>query len=106
MDREELKQMIDDNRDIHISLLKDSLQDLRIQNKFFRKMIYLLSFVIVVLIACMSALNVYNQNKLEKMANDNADRFVRFLYETEISSEVYIDTDNESYNQGNISLQK
>lgn len=106
MDGEELKQMIDDNRDIHISLLKDSLQDLRIQNKFFRKMIYLLSFIIIVLIACMSALNIYNQNKLEKMANDNSDRFVRFLYEAEISSEVYIDTDNESYNQGNISLQK
>ena len=46
----ELKKQISSDKEIHISLLKDTLNDLREQNKFIKKIIFILSGIILLLI--------------------------------------------------------
>lgn len=91
----ELKKQIASDKDIHISLLKDTLNDLREQNKFIKKIIFILSGIILSLILGIICLSIYHNEKL-----------MDFVTNSEFISEVYIDTDNESVNNGSIKIKE
>lgn len=91
----ELKKQIASDKDIHISLLKDTLNDLREQNKFIKKIIFILSGIILSLILGIICLSIYHNEKL-----------MDFVTNSEFVSEVYIDTENESVNNGNINIKE
>lgn len=89
----ELKKQISSDKEIHISLLKDTLNDLREQNKFIKKIIFILSGIILSLILGIVGLLIYYNEKL-----------MDFVTNSEFISEVYIDTENESVNNGSINI--
>lgn len=91
----ELKKQISSDKEIHISLLKDTLNDLREQNKFIKKIIFILSGIILSLILGIVSLSIYHNEKL-----------MDFITNSEFISEVYIDTENESVNNGNINIKE
>ena len=91
----ELKKQISSDKEIHISLLKDTLNDLREQNKFIKKIIFILSGIILLLIMSIVGLSIYHNDKL-----------MDFVTNSEFISEVYIDTDNESVNSGSIKIKE
>lgn len=91
----ELKKQISSDKEIHISLLKDTLNDLREQNKFIKKIIFILSGIILSLILGIVGLSIYHNEKL-----------MDFITNSEFISEVYIDTENESVNNGNINIKE
>lgn len=91
----ELKKQISSDKEIHISLLKDTLNDLREQNKFIKKIIFILSGIILLLIMSIVGLSIYHNDKLMDFATNS-----------EFISEVYIDTDNESVNNGSIKIKE
>lgn len=91
----ELKKQISSDKEIHISLLKDTLNDLREQNKFIKKIIFILSGIILSLILGIICLSIYHNEKL-----------MDFVTNSEFISEVYIDTDNESVNNGSIKIKE
>lgn len=91
----ELKKQISSDKEIHISLLKDTLNDLREQNKFIKKIIFILSGIILLLIMSIVGLSIYHNDKL-----------MDFVTNREFISEVYIDTDNESVNNGSIKIKE
>lgn len=91
----ELKKQISSNKDIHISLLKDTLNDLREQNKFIKKIIFILSGIILLLIMSIVGLSICHNDKL-----------MDFVTNSEFISEVYIDTDNEGVNNGSIKIKE
>ena len=91
----ELKKQISSDKEIRISLLKDTLNDLREQNKFIIKIIFILSGIILLLIMSIVGLSIYHNDKLMDFATNS-----------EFISEVYIDTDNESVNNGSIKIKE
>lgn len=91
----ELKKQISSDKEIHISLLKDTLNDLREQNKFIKKIIFILSGIILLLIISIVGLSICHNDKL-----------MDFVTNSEFISEVYIDTDNESVNNGSIKIKE
>lgn len=91
----ELKKQISSDKEIHISLLKDTLNDLREQNKFIKKIIFILSGIILLLIMSIVGLSIYHNDKL-----------MDFVTNREFISEVYIDTDNEGVNNGSIKIKE
>lgn len=91
----ELKKQISSDKEIHISLLKDTLNDLREQNKFIKKIIFILSGIILLLIMSIVGLSIYHNDKL-----------MGFVTNSEFISEVYIDTNNESVNNGSIKIKE
>ena len=91
----ELKKQISSDKEIHISLLKDTLNDLREQNKFIKKIIFILSGIILLLIMSNVGLSIYHNDKL-----------MDFVTNSEFISEVYIDTDNENVNNGSIKIKE
>ena len=101
-----LKKKITQNKDVYIALLQDSLDDNRKQNTFHKKVTYILSGIIVFLIAVVCAMGIYNQKVIKDLADRNAERFIEFLDGTAVTSKIYIDTNNQSYNDGSINVQK
>lgn len=91
----ELKRQISSDKEIHISLLKDTLNDLREQNKFIKKIIFILSGIILLLIMSIVGLSICHNDKL-----------MDFVTNSEFISEVYIDTDNEDVNNGSIKIKE
>lgn len=91
----ELKRQISSDKEIHISLLKDTLNDLREQNKFIKKIIFILSGIVLSLILGIISLSIYHNEKL-----------MDFVTNSEFISEVYIDTKNESVNNGSIKIKE
>lgn len=101
-----LKKKITQNKDVYIALLQDSLDDNRKQNTFHKKVTYVLSGIIVFLIAVICAIGIYNQKVIKDLADRNAERFFKFVQDVETVSEIYVDTDNQSNNNGNINVDK
>jgi hypothetical protein len=93
----ELKKQIASDKDIHISLLKDTLSDLREQNKFIKKIIFILSGIILSLILGIICLSIYHNEKLMDFVTNS---------EFENVIETIIETDNESSNFGSINVNR
>ena len=82
-----------DNTDIQIKILKDTLDDLRGQNKFIRVIVGVLSAVVALCVIAITGLFVYSH-----------ERFVHFVLDYDVSIESTITTDNGSQNEGCVSV--
>ena len=83
----------DITKDIHISILKDTLKDLREANQMFKKVTYILCFIIVLAISGMVGVGVYYQHRL-----------FTFIEATDFNSEVNMT--NEQNNSNNMSIRR
>ena len=64
----EVKQEV--TKDIHISILKDALADLRFANTILKKTMYLLCFLLMLAILGIVGVSMYHQHKLFGFMND------------------------------------
>lgn len=91
----ELRAKVAKDKDVHISILKDCLNDLRLQNRFIKKVVWVLCSIILFLIISLVSLSIYSQERL-----------VRFLSEYDYSIETINDADNNSTNSNNINVER
>ena len=78
-------------KDIHISILKDALADLRITNMILKKTMYLLCFLLMLAILGIVGVSMYHQHKL-----------FRFMETSEFRSEVNMNNETGDYNFMNV----
>ena len=83
----------DVTKDIHISILKDTLADLRAANVMMKKTIYLLCFMLMLAISGIIGLTVYHQHKL-----------FYFMENMDFTSEVNMS--NTSSNSNNMNVER
>lgn len=81
----------DVTKDIHISILQDTLNDLRTENKFIKKTVVILFLMLTFAIGGIIFQGLYYQHKMFK-----------FLSETEFSTEITMDSDLNNYNNMNV----
>ena len=86
---------IKNDKDLHIALITDTIEDLKNQNKFIKKILVFCIVIILNLIVGIVGLSVYHNERL-----------MDFLNEYSIFSEIYIDTNNNSTNNGSISVKE
>lgn len=91
----ELQKKIKSNEELYTSLLSDYLRDIKDNFNFVKKIVFSLMLIIVISIGSMVALSIYHNEK-----------FISFLSQNEILSEVYIDTEDSSLNNGSINITK
>ena len=84
---------IENNKDAHIAILRDTLDDLRGQNRFVKKVCVMLFCLVVALVGAVIGLHIYDQQKL-----------MNFLSDYEVSYENTVTTDNNSPNNGTITI--
>ena len=88
---DEAGKQIAEDKDVHISILKDCLNDLRTQNKFIKKIVWVLCSIILILIILLAGQSIYSQEKL-----------IGFLSEYEFESVIDSNlTNNGSDNDNN-----
>lgn len=80
-------------KDIHISILKDTLKDLRDANLMFKRVIYILCFIVILAICGVVFQGVYHQHRL-----------FTFIESTDFNSEVNML--NEQSNANNLNIRK
>lgn len=78
-------------KDIHISILKDALADLRFANMILKKTMYLLCLMLMLAILGIVGVSVYHQHRLFK-----------FMETSEFHSEVNMNNETGDYNYMNI----
>lgn len=81
-------------KDIHISILKDALADLRITNMILKKTMYLLCFLLMLSILGIVGVSMYHQHKL-----------FDFMQDYEAISNVNMNN-ADSYNNGSIIIRE
>ena len=81
----------DITKDVHISLLQDTLKDLRTENKFVKKTVIILFVLLFFSVAGLVFQGLYHQHKLFK-----------FLGEVEFTSEIWMDNDLSDKNNMNV----
>ena len=79
-----------EDKDLHIALLKDTLNDLRSHNKFKNRIIVFLGCVVVALAAVIAGLGIYYQEK-----------FVNFMRDYDVTIENSFTSDNSSTTENN-----
>lgn len=78
-------------KDIHISILKDALADLRFANMILKKTMYMLCILLMLAILGIVGVSVYHQHRLFK-----------FMETSEFRSEVNMNNETGDYNYMNI----
>ena len=81
----------DVTKDIHISILQDTLADLRTENKFIKKTVVILFLMLAFAIGGIIFQGLYHQHKLFK-----------FIQEAEFTSEIWMDNDLSDKNNMNV----
>lgn len=81
--------------ELEVELLKDTLDDLRGQNKFIKGIVKILSAVLALFVLAITGLFIYSH-----------ERFINFVIGYDVSITNSITTDNNSQNDGNISVDR
>lgn len=84
---EEIRQEIEGDKDAHIAILRDTLEDLRGHNRFVKKVCVMLFCLVVGLVVGIVGLSVYNEHKMLKFLKE---------YDVTITNEITTDNNNES----------
>lgn len=84
---EEIRQEIEGDKDAHIAILRDTLEDLRGHNRFVKKVCVMLFCLVVGLVVSIVGLSVYNEHKMLKFLKE---------YDVTITNEITTDNNNES----------
>ena len=100
----QLKKEIESNKDIKLSILQDAIQDIREQRKFLKSICTLLIILLFIIVSGSFMLGIYNQKLLKDCTIQNAEKIFDFISTTDFNSSVEMATDNNSENNGNLSL--
>lgn len=103
---QQLKREIESNKTAHISLLEDILSDVKEQRKFLKFISISLFILLLVVIIGSFGLSLVNQKFLKDCTVQNTEKMLDFIATTDFNSNVEMITDNNSENNGNLSITK
>lgn len=103
---QQLKREIESNKTAHISLLEDILYDVKEQRKFLKFISISLFILLLVVIIGSFGLSLVNQKFLKDCTVQNTEKMLDFISTTDFNSNVEMITDNNSENNGNLSITK
>ena len=103
---QQLKREIESNKTAHISLLEDILSDVKEQRKFLKFISISLFILLLVVIISSFGLSLVNQKFLKDCTVQNTEKMLDFISTTDFNSNVEMITDNNSENNGNLSITK
>lgn len=103
---QQLKKEIESDKNAHISLLEDILSDVKEQRKFLKYISISLFILLFIVIAGSFTLSLYNQKLLKDCTVQNTEKMLDFISTTDFNSNVEMNTDNNSENNGNLSITK
>ena len=103
---QQLKREIESNKTAHISLLEDILSDVNEQRKFLKFISISLFILLLVVIIGSFGLSLVNQKFLKDCTVQNTEKMLDFISNTDFNSNVEMITDNNSENNGNLSITK
>lgn len=101
-----LKKEIESDKNAHISLLEDILSDVKEQRKFLKFISISLFILLLVVIIGSFGLSLVNQKFLKDCTVQNTEKMLDFISTTDFNSNVEMTTDNNSKNNGNLSIIK
>lgn len=78
-------------KDIHITILKDALADLRLANMILKKTMYMLCILLMLAILGIVGVSVYHQHRLFNLMENS-----------EVNSEINMHNETGDYNYMNI----
>ena len=102
----QLKKEIESNKDIKLSILQDAIQDIREQRKFLKSICALLIILLFIIISGSFMLGMYNQKLLKECTIQNAEKIFEFVSNTDFNFNAEMNTDNDSENNGNMTISK
>ena len=103
---QQLKREIESNKTAHISLLEDILSDVKEQRKFLKFISISLFILLLVVIIGSFGLSIVNQKFLKDCTVQYTEKMLDFISTTDFNSNVEMITDNNSENNGNLSITK
>ena len=103
---QQLKREIESNKTAHISLLDDILSAVKEQRKFLKFISISLFILPLVVIIGSFGLSLVNQKFLKDCTVQNTEKMLDFISTTDFNSNVEMITDNNSENNGNLSITK
>ena len=92
---EEIRKDIEGDKDAHIAILRDTLDDLRGHNRFVKRICVMLFCLVVGLVVGIVGLSVYNEHKMLKFLKE---------YDVTITNEITTDNNSNIENNGTISV--
>lgn len=103
---QQLKKEIDLDKNAHISLLEDILSDVKEQRKFLKSIVISLFILLFIVISGSFGLSLVNQKLLKDCTIENTEKIFDFISTTDFNSSVEMITDNNSENNGSLSISK
>ena len=101
-----LRKEIESNKNAHISLLEDILSDVKGQRKFLKFISISLFMLLFIVITGSFGLGLYNQKLLKDCTVENTEKIFEFISATDFNFNAEMNTDNNSENNGNLSISK
>lgn len=102
----QLKKEIESNKDIKLSILQDAIQDIREQRKFLKSICTLLIILLFIIVSGSFMLGIYNQKLLKDCTIQNAEKIFEFVSNTDFNFNAEMNTNNDSENNGNMTISK
>lgn len=102
----QLKKEIESNKDIKLSILQDAIQDIREQRKFLKSICASLIILLFIIISGSFMLGMYNQKLLKDCTIQNAEKIFEFVSNTDFNFNAEMNTNNDSENNGNMTISK
>ena len=102
----QLKKEIEGNKNAHISLLEDILSDVKEQRKFLKSISVSLFILLFIVIAGSFMIGMYNQKLLKDCTIQNTEKIFEFVSNTDFNFNAEMNTNNDSENNGNMTISK
>ena len=102
----QLKKEIESNKDVKLSILQDAIQDIREQRKFLKFICSLLIILLFIIVSGSFMLGMYNQKLLKDCTIQNAEKIFEFVSNTDFNFNAEMNTNNDSENNGNMTISK
>ena len=102
----QLKKQIESNKDVKLSILQDAIQDIREQRKFLKFICSLLIILLFIIVSGSFMLGMYNQKLLKDCTIQNAEKIFEFVSNTDFNFNAEMNTNNDSENNGNMTISK
>ena len=103
---QQLKREIESNKTAHISLLEDILSDVKEQRKFLKFISISLFILLLVVIMGSFGLSLVNQKFLKDCTIQNTEKIFEFVSNTDFNFNAEMNTNNDSENNGNMTISK
>lgn len=102
----QLKKEIESNKDVKLSILQDAIQDIREQRKFLKSICALLIILLFIIISGSFMLEMFNQKLLKDCTIQNTEKIFEFVSNTDFNFNAEMNTNNDSENNGNMTISK